>query len=211
VLALDEQGGRLDAGLLARALLDQADLVVMALGPTRVHARQHLRPVLALGAARAGVYLDVGVVAVGLARQQRLHLLAARLLGEFAQAALALLDGSLVALGFAQLDQGEGIVELALQPLVAVDCPVHRLALAHHLLRRLRITPEVWILGALVQLRQTVGRVVPVKDASAAAQVTGGWIRRASRLRRAWACSSMGRGGRRPTCSPLHIRNHRPS
>ena len=131
----------------------------------------------------------IGVVAVGLAREQRLHLLAPRLLGELAQAGLAFLDGGRVVLGFAQLDQGDGVVELALEPLVAGHRALERLALAHDLLRRLRVAPEVGVLGALVQLGQARGRGIPVKDASAAAPATGGWHRRVSRLRRAWAAS----------------------
>ena len=56
------------------ALFDQLDLVAVLLGPARVHARQHLGPVLRFGAAGAGVDFEVGVVAVGLARQQALQL-----------------------------------------------------------------------------------------------------------------------------------------
>jgi hypothetical protein len=123
------------------------------------------------------VDLHVRVVAVGLAREQRLHLLAARLLGELREAGLALIDGGLIVLGFAELDQRHGIVELALELLVAGDRPLEGLALAHHLLRRLRIAPQVRVLGAPVQLGLAGGRAIPVKDASAAAQATGGSIR----------------------------------
>src|SRR5262249_30608820 len=55
VAALDLDGGRLDAGLLALALLDPLDLVAVLLGPAGVHAHEHVGPVLALGAAFAGV------------------------------------------------------------------------------------------------------------------------------------------------------------
>src|SRR6516164_818736 len=74
VLALDLDGRRLDAGLLAGGLLEVIDLVAALLGPARVHAQQHLRPVLALGAAGTGMHLEIAVVAVGLAREQRLEL-----------------------------------------------------------------------------------------------------------------------------------------
>ena len=80
VVALDLDGRRLDARGLALGLFEQLDLVAVLLGPARVHAKQHAGPVLALGAAGAGVHLEIGVVAVGLARQQRLEL-AARGLG----------------------------------------------------------------------------------------------------------------------------------
>ncbi len=70
---LDLQGRRLDAGLLARGLFDDLDQHAMSMGPAAVHPLQHLGPVLGLRAPRAGVDFDVAVVAVGLARQQRLQ------------------------------------------------------------------------------------------------------------------------------------------
>ena len=56
--ALDDDRRRLDARLIARGLFDQLDLELSALGPARVHAQQHPRPVAALGAAGAGMDLD---------------------------------------------------------------------------------------------------------------------------------------------------------
>ena len=38
-------------------------LVVARFRPAHIHAHQHLRPILALGAARAGMDLDIGIVA----------------------------------------------------------------------------------------------------------------------------------------------------
>ena len=80
VVALDQQRRRLDAGLFAVALSISSTLSRCALGPARVHAQQHLRPVLAFGAAGAGVDFEIGVVGVGLAREQRLDLAALRIL-----------------------------------------------------------------------------------------------------------------------------------
>ncbi len=90
VLALDLEGGGLDARLLAGALVDKLHLEAAPLRPTHVHARQHRGPVLALGAAGAGVDLDVGVHAVGLARQQRLDALSLHLLVEARERCLGL-------------------------------------------------------------------------------------------------------------------------
>src|SRR6185503_20613169 len=103
VLAREQQGRRLDARLLAGALFHQRRLVAVVLGPADVHARQHARPILALGAAGAGVHLEIGVVAVGLAREQRLHLLPPCLLGKLAQARLAFLDRGRIVFGLAEL------------------------------------------------------------------------------------------------------------
>ncbi len=72
VLAFDLNGRRLEARLFARVAFDQLDLVALLVGPAHVHAHQHFGPVLALGAARACMDFEEGVVAVGLAREQRL-------------------------------------------------------------------------------------------------------------------------------------------
>ena len=53
VLALDQNRRRFDAGLFALALFEIIDLVAATLRPARIHAQQHLGPILALGAARA--------------------------------------------------------------------------------------------------------------------------------------------------------------
>ena len=117
VVALDLDGRRLDAGLFAVGLFQILDLVAVLLGPARVHAQQHRGPVLALGAAGAGMDFEIGVVGVGLARQQRLEL-AARdfVLAAFFSAALGLGDDRLIVLGLAELDHADVVVELALDP-----------------------------------------------------------------------------------------------
>ena len=76
VRALDLQRRRLDARLLAGVVFEDLDLVAVLLRPARVHAHEHLGPVLALGAAGAGMDLEIGVVAVGLAGEHRLDLAA---------------------------------------------------------------------------------------------------------------------------------------
>ena len=63
---------------------------------------EHLRPILALGAAGAGMDLDIGVVGVGLAREKRLDLARVRLLPEAEQRLLGLGDDVLVALLLAE-------------------------------------------------------------------------------------------------------------
>ena len=77
VLALDRDGGALDAGLVALLDLVDLDLEAAALEPAQVHAQQHLGPVLGLGAAGAGVDGDDGAALVELAAEEAL-LLAAR-------------------------------------------------------------------------------------------------------------------------------------
>ena len=70
----DQDGGRLDAGLVARFLGLQLDLIAVGPRPAAVHSQQHPGPVTGLGAAGTGVHLKIGVITVSLARQQRLQL-----------------------------------------------------------------------------------------------------------------------------------------
>ena len=72
VVAVDHDRGALDAGLVARLVVDELALEAAALAPAQVHAQQHLGPVLRLGAAGARVDGDDGVEAVVLAAE---HLL----------------------------------------------------------------------------------------------------------------------------------------
>src|SRR3979409_1880352 len=59
-----EEGGRLDARLLALALVHELGLEAAPLGPPHLHAQEHLGPVLGVGATRAGVDRDHGVARV---------------------------------------------------------------------------------------------------------------------------------------------------
>src|SRR6185295_16873769 len=74
VLAADAEGRRLDAGLLPRAGLEQLDLEAALLGPAHLHAQDHLRPVLGVGAARARVDGDERVALGVLAAEEALLL-----------------------------------------------------------------------------------------------------------------------------------------
>src|SRR6266404_3416935 len=56
VMTADLDGGRFDAGLFTLRLFQVFDLETMLFGPARIHTQQHRGPVLALGAAGAGVH-----------------------------------------------------------------------------------------------------------------------------------------------------------
>ena len=148
------------------ALLQPAHLVAAPLGPARVHARQHLGPVLGFGAAGAGVDLDIGVVRVGLAAQQRLEPRLAGLVTRRAQRLLGVGDHRLVLLGLGHLDQTDIVVDRRAQALDSGDGALQPRALLHHGLGFLLVVPQRRILGARVQLVETDDRTVVVKDAS---------------------------------------------
>ena len=151
VAALDLQGRGLDAGLLARRLLHHFHLVAVLLGPAHIHAQQHVGPVLALGAACAGMHFEIRVVGIGLAREQRLEL-APRGIGlEPLERLFRLGDGCLILLGFAEFDHGELVVELLLDAPDRFELVFERGALLHHLLGARGVTPEIGIFRGPVE------------------------------------------------------------
>src|SRR5262245_20138252 len=172
VAALDLDGGGLDARLLAAGLLDPVDLVAVLLGPARVHPQQHAGPVLALGAPGAGMYFEIAVVGIRLARQQSLELAARDIGAQLLERALGLGHDPLVVLGLAKLDHGELVVELALDAGDRAQLVFERGALLHHALRALLVVPEVGVFGLTVELVEALARLVEVKDASSAARPT---------------------------------------
>ena len=164
VLAFQQQRRRLDSGLLARMLVDQFDLQAVAFAPARIHAAEHPGPVLALGAARPGIDLDIGVVAIGFARQQRLDLVlfgAAREIGERGEAVGLHLG---IALGLGHFDQLCRIVELAFDRARCGDRLIETAPLPHNRLRRLGVVPQSLILNARVEFIEPTQRAVPVEE-----------------------------------------------
>ncbi len=74
VLADHGERGALEAGLVARLIVDELAPEAAALRPAHVHAEQHLRPVLRFGSAGARVNRHDRVLAVVLAAEHLLDL-----------------------------------------------------------------------------------------------------------------------------------------
>jgi len=115
---------------------------------------------------------EIAIIGIGLAREQALELALGNLDPQLLEIGLGFGNDALVALGIAELDEAELIVELALDPAVAVDGVVQLVALAQRRLRGFRLVPELRVLGLGVQLREPACGVIPVKDASSAAPGT---------------------------------------
>src|SRR6266849_6769576 len=64
VLALDGERSRFEAGLFSGARVDHFRLVAAVVGPALVHAQEHLREVLRIGAADVGLKGDDRVASV---------------------------------------------------------------------------------------------------------------------------------------------------
>jgi hypothetical protein len=112
--------------------------------------------------------LEIGVVAIGLSRQQAFELALGRLGAQLFERRFSFPDDRVVAFGLAEFDQLDGVVVLLLDTAIAADQMVEPIALPDQPLRRFGIIPEFRVLGLLVQLGEAPGRDIPVKDASAA-------------------------------------------
>ncbi len=144
----------------------------MLLGPARVHAQQHLGPVLAFGAAGTGMDFEIGIELVGFARQQRLKLAPRDLLLQVLQRILGFDNDARIVLGFAELDHVDIVLELALDLADAGQRILQRGALLHQPLGFLGVVPEIGIFRELIQLGKPCRRCLDVKDASSAARQT---------------------------------------
>src|SRR5690606_22110307 len=151
IVALDQDGGRLDAGLLAIVQFDGFDLHLPALGPAGVHAQQHAGPILAFGAAGARMDFDIAVIAVDFAREQGFDLGAARRLPEFGQGLFGFAHDLLVALGLAEPDQFDIVANAGVQRAHHGDGGVEIVPLAHDGAGVFRIVPEFGGFGLRVQ------------------------------------------------------------
>ena len=125
---------------------------------------QHLGPVLAFGAACSSIDLDISVVGVGLAGEQRGDLVAVGALGELGEAADRIVDQGVVAFRLGKLHQLGSVGELALERPRRADRLFEPAPLAHHVLRRLGIVPQRRVFDLCVQLLQPLLRAVPVEE-----------------------------------------------
>src|SRR6185437_10891515 len=103
VLAGDANGRRFDAGAFARALFEPLDLVAVLLAPAHIHAQEHLGPILRLGAARAGMDLEIAIVAVGFAGKEAVELARFDVLMQRSERLLRLVEHRLIAFGLGKL------------------------------------------------------------------------------------------------------------
>jgi len=146
----------------------------MLLGPTRVHAQQHLRPILALGSSGPGVDLKEAIIGVRFPGQQCLRFPTPGFGPQRRNRRFSLRDDRGIILGIAELEQGEMVVELLLDVGNRGETVLERGALLHQALRAVLIVPEVRILRLPVEVGQARLRAIEVKDASGAGPPTAG-------------------------------------
>ena len=153
VLPLDGDGGGLDARLVALFIVEGGALEVVALGPAGVHPEEHLRPVLGLGAAGAGVEGEDGAVGIILPGEQGLE---PRLLDLGLKLCVFRLDlgQDLLVLGLlAHLAEGHEILPGGDELVLPLDLVLQLLEAHLHLLGPGQVVPEPVLGGLLLQPR----------------------------------------------------------
>ena len=158
VLALHRHRRGLEASLLARARLHEVGGEAAVVGPAQVHAEQHLRPVLRVGAAGARVDGEHRVAAVVLACEERVLLEPLELARDRTQ-----LDRKLLLQRRVQLVELGRVLDLRPQPLVAIESPLHACVLGRDLRRPGLVVPEPWIVHRRLELAEAGGQRVGVK------------------------------------------------
>src|SRR5690606_20785291 len=103
ILAVDVNGGALDAGNLAGGDFHHLDIESLVLAPAQVHAQQHLGPVLRLGAAGTGLDVDESAIGVHLAGEHAAEFQLLQLSAEAVKFAVDLVEQVFVVLFLRQL------------------------------------------------------------------------------------------------------------
>ena len=138
----------------------------MSVGPAGVHAKQHARPVAGLCAAGAGVHLQEGLIAVGLAGQQGLEFSPGRPVADGLELGAGLFEGGLVVLFVSHLCIAHGVCQVPLEAGHGFNRGRQSGPFATQRLGLAGTVPERRILDPGVQLMKFTECDIPVKDAS---------------------------------------------
>ena len=153
IRSADKHRSAVDAGFLVVLPVCNGHLVALSLGPSAVHAVEHLSPVLRLRAAAAAVHLDDGVVLVVLACQEGLDLEVCGFLDVLFVSLVGFLYHRLVGFLFSQLYQNGKILELRLESLEFSKAVLLLFLFLEDFLGILLVSPESGILALLRKLR----------------------------------------------------------
>ena len=160
---------RLTPASSPRLILQDLGLVSPAVAPAKVHAQQHLGPVLGLGAAGAGMKRDDGVPAVVSAAQQPPQLHVRQAVGDFPEPGFRLFQGLGVVLFLGQIQKETCFLDTRMAFAVVVHGFPEQGLLLEDLLGLFGLVPEVGPGGEGYQLVDALLLAVDVKDASVAA------------------------------------------
>ena len=163
VLALDGDGGGLDACLVAFLVVQNFVDKAVALSPAGIHAVEHLSPVLGLGAAGTGVELQNGVGVVILTGEQGGHPGFLHPLFQLGKLAFQLLQDIGVIFLLSHLTQGRQVLPGGDQLLLPGHLVLELLEPHLHLLRAFQVIPEAVLGGLVLQTRGLLLRTFDVQ------------------------------------------------
>ena len=152
VVALDLQGGRLDAGDLAVGLLEDFDLEALAFAIAQVLAQQHRSPVLGFRAAGAGLDVDEAVVRVHRIVEHPAEFHAFDDLADFLHVLLDRFERVVVAFFAGHVEQVAGVAQVGIGLGQGEDDGFQRLLLFTEVLGAFGIVPDGWIFQFFVDL-----------------------------------------------------------
>ena len=164
VFAAHMHGGALDAGNLTLGQFDDLGVEAALVGPAQVHAQQNVGPVLSLGAAGAGLDVQVAVVLIHLAAEHAAEL---QLLEDSAQT-LDFGDDvahrTFIVLFCSHFQQVAGVGQAAGKVVDGFDDQRQHRALATQALRVFGLVPDAGVFQLAVYFDQTIMLVIVVKD-----------------------------------------------
>jgi len=141
IFALDFKSHALDAGFLARLIIDNFGLESSALGPLDVHAQEHLSPILRFRSARPGMNGADRIAGIVFPGQKRLGLRLQDFVLESLEQRPYLSQRRIIFLG--KLKEHASVGNFIFKLFVPFDDPLQAAALLQKSLRRVLIGPEV--------------------------------------------------------------------
>ena len=168
VVASDLERGALDARHFSRRLLEHFHAVALAVAVPGVHALEHRRPVLSLGAARARLDVHEAVVRVELVGEHAAELEIADFLFQLGDVLGDSAEGRVVVLGSRHLEEPARIAQRRSDRGEPSDGPVQRLLFPAEVLRAFRVVPDLGVGQERFDFRQAFLLALEVKDTSAA-------------------------------------------
>ena len=143
VITRKTHGSALDTGNIAGRNLDQLGIEAVRFTPAQVHAQQHFDPVLCLGTAGAGLYIQEGIAGIHFTGEHTPEFKCFNLLLQFGQVSLNGFDAVLVVFLDSHVEQFGGIIEPGLQLFQHQHDFFQADSFLSQLLRLLRIIPHI--------------------------------------------------------------------
>ena len=143
VMAFDEQHHGLDAGLVAGLQVQRLHGKTVPFRPAPIHPKEHLRPVLRFGTARAGVKFEICVIRVVFAGKQKLQLQRAEIVLQHFQLRLHVRLDGLVLFLHAHFPERQEVVGLRNQRVISINAAFQVGQLLIERLRRIGVVPEI--------------------------------------------------------------------